>query len=904
MLYLLPFSSPEALRLELSGGKGANLARLSQAGLPVPPGVILSTGAYREFVRLNRLEEVLKPALQAEAATPPEALEALSATIRQAFQAALLPPAVAEAILAWYRQAGQPTLAVRSSATTEDLPGLSFAGQQDTFLNVVGEEALLKAVVGCWASLWTARAMGYRLYHGIPQHDLALAVVLQEMVPSQVAGVMFTANPLTGERREVVINAAFGLGEALVSGRVEPDEYRVRMAPPQVVGRQLGRKVPPAADRTESAVPGTPVQALPDADILALAQLGKQIEALYRFPQDIEWAWVEGTFYILQSRPITALYPLPEGLPEQPLQVLFSLGAVQGMLDPITPLGREFILQLLIAGGRLLGYRLTPATQRAVWVAGERLWLNLTPLLHTRIGRRVVPVMLGLVEPSTRRVVLDLLEDARIGWNAPLRFSTRLRLVRLALPVLGHILLNLIAPERRREAVLARFEGLLAGLEAELARLPQPPLARLAALVEGFPRVFRRLPGEVRWLVAMVATGIGSLNLLRGLVARIPEGTLGRPRSAWDEDVLMLTRALPHNPTTLMDLSLWEVAQALRQNPAARAEIERQTPAALVAAYQASHLHAETRQRVGEFLARYGRRGWAEFDLGRPRWNEDPTYVFEVLKTYLSLPEGALSPAQTFAQGEVLAQQALARLEAGIRLTPGGWLKVHLVRFLARRVRALMGMREYPKFFMVRAMGAFREVFLAVGQALCAQGYLEQADDGVFLTLEELREFARRPEDPTWGERIRQRREAFERERRRRQVPRLLLSDGRAFYAGMDQAEEGTPTLWGSPVSPGMAEGRVRVVLDPRTAGLQPGEILVCPGTDPSWTPLFLSAGGLIMEVGGMMTHGAVVAREYGLPAVVGVDRATQRLRTGQRVRLNGSTGRIDLLPEEGEPAS
>ncbi|MDT8898104.1 PEP/pyruvate-binding domain-containing protein [Thermanaerothrix sp. 4228-RoL] len=898
--YLLPLTSSAALDLNLSGGKGANLARLTQAGLPVPDGVVLSTAAYREFVRANHLEVVLAPACQANPNAPLADLEALSVTIRQAFHAAPIPTEIAAAIQEWYRQAGQPLLAVRSSATTEDLPGLSFAGQQDTFLNVQGDDALLQAVVRCWSSLWTARAIGYRLYHRVPQHDLALAVILQVMVPSQVAGVMFTANPLTGKRNEVVINAAFGLGEALVSGRVEPDEYVVDAHAQRILTKSLGRKVPFAAEGKLTPPEATPpVQALSDEAILTLAQLGQRIEALYHFPQDIEWAWVDGLFYILQSRPITALYPLPDGLPEQPLHVLFSMGAVQGMLDPITPLGREIILHLFVAGGRLLGYHLTPTTQRAVWVAGERLWVNLTPLLHTRVGRRFVPLMLGLVEPSTQQAVQDLLDDPQIGWDAPVRLSTRLRLLRFGLPLLGNVLLNLLTPDQRREALIARFEDFLNALEADLRRLPPDPRAKLEALSDAIPRLFRALPGKVRLLIAIVATGIGSLNLLRLLAGQIPAGTQGRSRQEWDTLVLELTRSLPYNPTTAMDLALWAMAQGLRQHPLAREELTTLAPAALAAAYRAGHLAAETQQQVSQFLARYGRRGLAEFDLGRPRWNEDPTSVFAILQTYLNWNEQQPTPDQVAAQGEARAHHALTLLEAGIRHTPLGWLKVHLVRFLGRRVRALLGLREYPKFFLVRVMGAIREVLLAAGRELCAQGVLSQPDDLVFLTLDELHAFARDPGSAVWHERIAQRRQVYEREMRRRQVPRLLLSDGRAFYAGISVKEESETTLWGSPVSPGIAEGRVRIVFDPRQAELQPGEILVCPGTDPSWTPLFLSAAGLIMEVGGMMTHGAVVAREYGLPAVVGVDRATQRLHNGQRIRLDGATGRIDLLPDE-----
>ncbi len=301
---------------------------------------------------------------------------------------------------------------------------------------------------------------------------------------------------------------------------------------------------------------------------------------------------------------------------------------------------------------------------------------------------------------------------------------------------------------------------------------------------------------------------------------------------------------------------------------------------------------------IARFLERYGGRGLGEIDMGRRRWQEDPTHVFEMLASYLQIEDGNQAPDEVFARGAGAAQQAVDRLAAGVNQTRGGWLKARLVRFFATRMRELMGARESPKFFAVRMMGLLRQELLESGAAFVETGELEHTDDLMYLSFAEIRRFARR-ETRDWKALIRVRREAYGREMLRRQVPRLLLSDGRAFYEGMRAPTGAEKTLTGSPVSPGSAEGRVRVVFDPRSAALLPGEILVCPGTDPSWTPLFMSASGLVMEVGGMMTHGAVVAREYGIPAIVGVDQATRRLQTGQRVRINGSSGLIDVLEDE-----
>lgn len=311
--------------------------------------------------------------------------------------------------------------------------------------------------------------------------------------------------------------------------------------------------------------------------------------------------------------------------------------------------------------------------------------------------------------------------------------------------------------------------------------------------------------------------------------------------------------------------------------------------------YQSGEMPAEARAPVAKFIARYGGRGLAEIDIGRQRWQEDPTHVFEMLSSYLQIEDGDQAPHKIFVRSAESAQRAVNRLAEGVRQLPGGWFKARQVRFLASRMRELLCIRESPKFFAVRMMALVRRELLQSGADLVEAGELDQADDLFFLSYAEIRRFAMK-EAQDWKALIAGRREVYRREKLRRQVPRLLLSDGRAFYEGIRATGETGKLLTGSPVSPGCAEGRARVVFDPRTANLQPGEIIVCQGTDPSWTLLFLSAAGLVTEVGGMMTHGAVVAREYGIPAIVGVDQATLRVQTGQRIRMDGSTGQIELL--------
>jgi pyruvate,water dikinase len=364
-------------------------------------------------------------------------------------------------------------------------------------------------------------------------------------------------------------------------------------------------------------------------------------------------------------------------------------------------------------------------------------------------------------------------------------------------------------------------------------------------------------------------------------------------------DVQVMMRGVPHNVTTEMDLALWQTAQAIRADAASLDRLRQATPAALAQAYKSGQLPPVAQEAISGFVRRYGMRGLAEIDLGRPRWRADPTPVMQTLKSYVEIDDPDLAPNAVYERGRQAAEREVERLLAALRHTRGGWAKAGLARAAARRMRALIGLRETPKFVIMRLFGLMQDALLADGARLADEGVLARPDDVFYLRMHELKDLAA-GERRDWRAVVQERRQAVEREMQRGQIPRLLLSTGEAFYGGgvaAGDTEEGD-ALTGSPVSPGVVEGFVRVVLDPRTTQLLPGEILVCPGTDPSWTPLFLAAGGLVMEVGGMMTHGAVVAREYGIPAVVGVHEATRRLRTGQRVRVDGSSGRVLLVAQ------
>jgi pyruvate,water dikinase len=907
---ILPLDSPAA-SLENAGGKGANLARLARAGFNVPPGFIITTSAYWAFVDANDLQRSILAALEKISPDNPASLQAASGAIRERFSRGKLPPEIAGDIQAAYTELGSPPVAVRSSATAEDLPGFSFAGQQDTFLNVIGDGALLKSVIDCFSSLWTARAIGYRARNGIPHAGVSLAVVVQRMVPAEVSGVMFTANPLTGARQEIVIDATLGLGEALVSGLVEPDHYVVDIPQGKIISRTLGAKALLIRGKKDGGVEkitgqSDRRQALSDDQILVLAELGQQVAAEYGFPQDIEWARTNGDYAVLQSRPITSLFPLPGETDPSSLRVFFSFGAVQGMLDPMTPLGRDAIRLIFAGGASLLGYERTHTTQGVIHGAGERLWGEVTGLLRNGLGRRLMFGALNFVEPSARQAVERIKDDPRLQRErrGP-SLATSRKILPLGRSILGSVLRFWRDPDGQRGRAEAQSERAIATLREDLLALQAAraagvgPENALAQAVAMFRRLFFAFPTVVPTLVPGIVAGMSLFSALH----RLASG-LSMRDAEMSTLALEITRGLPDNITTEMDLALWEAAQAIRQDPASFEHFQSTAVKTLAQQYLTARLPAEAQVAIEKFLEKYGVRGVGEIDIGRPRWREDPTHIMQVLSTYLRIEDPARAPDAVFRRGAAAAELAIDKLAVAVRLTPAGSLKARFVRWAAGRVRALIGLRESPKFYIVRMMAIVRQGLLEIGADWTMAGYLDRQDDLFFLSLDELDALAADGSidwSGKWKPLISKRRQDYQREYLRQQVPRLLLSDGRAFYEGLGadiEQEEGENLIVGSPVSPGVAEGLVRVIFDPQKERLEPGEILVCPGTDPAWTPLFLAAAGLVMEVGGMMTHGSVVAREYGIPAVVGVHQATTRLKTGQRVRLDGTTGRISLLDE------
>ncbi len=900
--------SPQA-RFTSVGGKGLNLIKLARAGFPIPNAFLIPTECYREFLHQNQLDSLIQDSLRDLDFTAPAALSAAEAEIRTQFERGALSPGIRSALEIAWRWLGAHPVAVRSSATAEDLPEMSFAGQQDTYLNIIGDEALREAVVKCWSSLWTARAIAYRARNGIPQQDVALCVIVQNMVPADAAGVMFTANPLTGSRTETAIDATLGLGEALVGGHVEPDHYVVAHPPKaQITHKVLGSKSLTITGNPEGGVitqeaDSAASQAVPDETILKLADMGRRVAELYDVPQDIEWAYRHATagregggLYLLQSRPITSLYPLPQGMTPEPLKFMFGFQAVQGVIEPYTPLGQDLMKLMLCGGARVFKLEPTLQTQKTFHVAAERLFIDVTPILRSRQGHKVFPKVIQAIDPGVAQAAAELVKDPRFA-PTPHRpsLSTIWRVGGFVLFFAGQVIRLLRHPERRKAETLQALDEKVAQTMARRERggdLWEDFSRNMGLLYEAttiFPDFV--IPIGIPSVVAGMMPFFGILERFSRQVA----GATGDER--FKTIHLEIARGMPDNVTTEMDLVLWRLAQTLRSDPVSAQTFAGASAEALAAAYLNGGLPSAAQEAIADFMQQFGARGLGEVDIGRQRWGEDPTPIMQILVSYLAMDDPSQAPDVVFERGAQAAVKAATLLEDEVRKLPAGRVKARLVRFAVSRYRALGGMREAPKFFAIRMLNIIRQGLLESGRDFVEAGLLEQLDDLFFLRIPELDEIAGNKNLPAdIHRRIAERRARHEREMLRKQIPRVLLSDGTAFYAGVAAPAGDGGAIVGDPVSPGVVEGVVRVIFNPHETQLQPGEILVCPGTDPAWTPLFLAAGGLVMEVGGMMTHGSVVAREYGIPAVVGVHQATERLQTGQRIRLNGSDGRIEII--------
>ncbi len=883
--FTVPFSLVGDDSIDLVGGKGANLAKLSHAGLPVPTGFCLTTNAFTRFIaqcpdaekfylRLDRLDERQSPAVPG-----------LGEEFRAQLSELEVPGDVRSELTAAWRELGAARpCAVRSSATTEDLPSASFAGQHDTLLNVRSEAQLVAAVQQCWISLFSDRAISYRAQKGFGHRAARLAVVVQLMVAPEASGVMFTADPVTGRRDTVVINAAYGLGEAVVSGLVNPDLYQVdhHGLRKSVASKATMIVARPAGGVEHRAVPAAQqdAQVLPDAVIRDLAATGQRIAELFGTPQDIEWAQDGGSVQILQARPVTSLFPLPERPSDSRLHIYFSFGHQQMMTDPMKPLGLS-VLRTFFP----FGQRWPSGESKQLVEAGCRLFFDYTDPLHNRYARTLLSWAAGAMDQRAGEALGRIVDRPDFGAHHSFHPLRDLAIDAFLVRALARVAADLCWSDMdTRQARAERF------LERTLARSRQavesgPDANRIARIQQELQRQPRRM------FYRLTLTQVSAM-VARRLVARLCQSWTGDI-----SDLPALDKSPRGNVTTEMSLAIGDLADLVRGHPDLLDYLLPRPEPFSIAALAALPGGPEFSTALQAFLQRYGMRGPGEVDITRTRWSEQPAALFPAIVS--NTRSGRTGEhRERFLAGEREAEAATARIGSRLRAQPLGWPKAVLVTRLIAVQRTLMGMREHLKFLAVSLFDIYRGVIRAEAAQLVEEGVLADVSDADFLTLQELRDVADgQPAGDLTGL-IQSRKEDYALARALH-PPRLFTSEGEIVTGVRAASTTAGTTLTGSPVSAGTAEGRARVVLRPQDADLRDGDILVAPFTDPAWTPLFSAVRGIVLEIGGLMTHGAVVARELGLPAVVGVDGATRLIRDGERIRVDGSLGTVEFVGDK-----
>ena len=860
--YVLGLEEIDKTQVALVGGKGANLGELSRIeGIRVPAGFCVTTEAFRRIMttapgiedQLDRLS-CLDPGDRA-------AIRALSAEIRATLEAIVIPDDLAGAITRSVTGlGGHAAYAVRSSATAEDLPTASFAGQQDTYLNVLGSAAVLEHVRRCWASLFTERAVIYRLRNGFGHRKVAMAVVVQRMVFPQAAGILFTADPVTSNRKVVSIEASFGLGEALVAGLVNPDVYQVRdgaVVAKAVAAKQLAIYAQPAGGTTELAIEPEHQEraALTDAQVTSLAQLGRRIEAHFGAPQDIEWCLVDDEFQIVQSRPITTLFPIP-ATSDQENHVYVSVGHQQMMTDAMKPLGLSM-------------WQLT--TKRPMAEAGGRLFVDVTAMLASPASREALVTGLGRSDPLIGDALRTVLER---GDFIPMRPDED----QGEMPV-GTEPATIETDPAVVTELIERGQASIAALRRDIQ--PKSGLELFDFILADLEELKRTL-FDPRGLQVILAAMQASWRL-----SDLLEAWLGE-RNAVDA----LTQSVPHNVTSEMGLALLDVADAIRPHPDVVAFLQQVKDESFLDELPALAGGRPSADAIAAFLDQYGMRCVGEIDITKPRWSERPAALLPMIGANVrNFEPGAAE--RRFEQGLQNARAKEQELLTRLRARPDGEQEAEEAKRLIDRIRTFSGYREYPKYGMISRYFVYKQALLAEADRLLRTGVLRDLEDIFYLTFAELRDVVQTSQVD--DQLIRQRKDAY-RSYQALTPPRVLTSDGEAVAGTYRRSDVPAGALTGLPVSTGTVEGRARVIADMADADLEAGDILVAAYTDPSWTPAFVAIKGLVTEVGGLMTHGAVIAREYGLPAVVGVEHATRLIRDGQRIRVHGTDGYVEIL--------
>ncbi|BAY34051.1 phosphoenolpyruvate synthase [Nostoc carneum NIES-2107] len=866
--FVLCFQDIDQTKLSFVGGKGAKLGELSRIeGIRVPDGFCISTAAFKRIIGENSSINELLEQLSLLQVEDRHKIGELSSEIRSFIEGITIPEDITEEIASLLSRLGEKNAyAVRSSATAEDLPTASFAGQQDTYLNIIGKEAILKHISKCWASLFTERAVIYRLQNGFDHRQVHLSVVIQKMVLPQVAGILFTADPVTSHRKVLSIDASFGLGEALVSGLVNAEMYKVCNG--KVIDKKISTKKLAIYALKDGGTKEQEIeterqnrQALTDEQILQLERIGRKIEEHFGHPQDIEWCLVNDTFHIVQSRPITTLYPIPEGNDEEN-HVYVSVGHQQMMTDPIKPLGLSFFLLM---------------THAPMHTAGGRLFVDVTATLASPASREtILNVTLGKSDPLMKDALTTILERGDFIKLLPDEQSS------------GK------SGKGRSPADFQTLNDYDPAILADLIQQSQTSIDALKQTIQtkSGSDLFDFILEDIQQLKKTNADSQSFGVLITGMNA---SSWINEKMNEWlgeKNAADTLSQSAPNNITSSMGLALLDVADAIRPYPEVIEYLQQVKKDNFLGELVKLEGGQEAQNAIATFLHKYGMRCVGEIDLTRTRWSENPTTLVPMILSNIKNFEPGESERK-FEQGRQSALKKEQELLERLKQLPDGEQKAEQTKRMIGLIRNFIGYREYPKYGIVNRYFVYKQALLKEAEQLVQAKVIHEKEDIYYLTFEELRSVLRT--NKIDYQIISNRKDEYK-HYEKLTPPRVITSDGEIIAGRYKRENLPAEAIIGLPVSSGIVEGRARVIFNMEDAELEDGDILVTSFTDPSWTPLFVSIKGLVTEVGGLMTHGAVIAREYGISAVVGVESATKLINDGQIIRVNGTQGYVEIL--------
>jgi len=875
---VLNFHEIDKSFIPIVGWKWANLWELIKAGFQVPEWFCITVEAFKLFVSQNNKYEKLVEKLEWVNFNELKKISRISESIRNHILSLELPEILVTEILEalkniWSRK----SFAVRSSATCEDLPEASFAWQQETFLNIKWEDEILIKVKECFASLFTDRAVSYRLKNDFSNKTVFLCVVVQEMIFSEVSWIMFTADPITWNRNIVSINSSFGLWESIVWGHVIPDLYTVIGS--KILKKDISQKRVQMTTEKEWWIIQTDIkpnrqsnQSLSDKQILELANLWKKIEKHYKKEQDIEWCFKNGNFFIVQTRPITSLYPLPE-IVTKGLHFYLSIGHVQMMTEAIRPLWFSVFTTIS---------RFVEDYFKMDWPllndAGSHLYIDLIHLLKYKVFRNNMVFILSNVDESSSKILKEFMRTRRFKYFKSRRISIKRQIV--------------IAKFLYSELKIL-FKGNLDNIYDELDHNIYSKLWVIKNEIQEAESIWKI--SKIKSIITNLPLAVLETNILKYMPLAIwTYKTLWYYSKKWlwdTNEIDAIWKAPEWNVTTEMWLVIWDIADIVNKNEALKEYLETCDNVDFWKNVEKNRWWKEFSELFLQFLKKYWMRSTWEIDITNTRWKENPMQVVSlILNSAHNTEIGQTRNDFLLSKQEWI--EASKRFVDRVKKTRFGFLKAFFIKRLIYVYRSTIWVREHPKFFLINVIGIFRDTILEEAKILIKNKVIEEVEDLYYFSLEEIQEII---EKNTIDKDLLEKRKFIYKRDSRNKPPRVFTWEWEILLTKPNTNIPSWFITW-TGASSWIIEGRARVILKLEDAELENGDILVTSYTDPAWTTLFWIVTGVVTEVWGLLTHGAVVAREYWIPAVVWVDNATRIIKDWMKIRVNWNDWTVEIL--------